>query len=383
MRVAFVVQRYGVEVNGGAEMLCRSIAELFNDKWDIQVLTTCALDYITWRNHYPEGLHRINNVLVHRFPVKSTRNNIEFSKLSAKIYGNAHTRKDEIHWMRSQGPDAPGLTQYVGSNKDKFDFFIFFTYLYGTTFWSLPLVAEKAFLAPTAHDEPPIYLSIFDELFRMPKGFIFNTPEEKEFVIDRFNIDCEKSEVIGVGVQLPSPQPEPGLTDSSLPDNYIIYAGRIDESKGCGTLFEYWSRYKKDNNDVRMVLIGRSNMEIPNSEDMIPLGFVSEAEKYALISNSKCLIMPSSFESFSIVLLEAWLCGRPVLVNGKCAVLKGQCRRSNGGLWYENYEEFEACMNFLLNNEELAVKMALCGKKYTDENYHWDIIKKKYIRLIK
>jgi glycosyltransferase involved in cell wall biosynthesis len=123
-------------------------------------------------------------------------------------------------------------------------------------------------------------------------------------------------------------------------------------------------------------------MKIPRRKDIVSLGFLSEEEKLAAIAGARCLIMPSFFESLSIVLLEAWMCGRPALVNGKCGVLKGQCQRSNGGLWYENYDEFEACLNFLLNENETALKMAANGKRFVESHYSWDQIKAKYIKLI-
>ncbi len=382
-RVAFVVQRYGLEVNGGAELHCRWIAELMRDVWDVEVVSTCALEYMTWENYYPEGQDQINGVLVHRFPVNKPRDVTKFNELCEKVFWNPHSREDGINWMKAQGPQSPKLIEYLNDNKKHFDAFIFFTYLYWTTFWGLPLVADKAFLVPTAHDEPPIYLSIFKELFSKPRGFIFNSPEEKDFLVNRFHIDCTYSDVVGVGIQFDVSILKKKSSELKLPRNYVIYVGRVDESKGCKELFEFWKAYKKkDESDLKLVLVGRSQMEIPKRDDIIPLGFLGEEDKFAAISNSRCLIMPSPFESLSMVIMEAWLCNRPVLVNGRCAVLKGQCRRGNGGLWYENFQEFEACLNFILTDENLAKRMAACGKKYTEENYNWDGIKSKYIRLV-
>ena len=382
-RVAFVVQRYGLEVNGGAELECRRIAELMTDAWDVTVLTTCALDYYTWGNHYPAGEEIINSVTVHRFPVKKKRNVKKFNKISDGIFRKPHSKEDELRWMAAQGPDAPQLVDTIKEQKDRFDVFIFFTYLYGTTFQGLPYVAHKSLLVPTAHDEPPIYLSIFEELFAKPKGFIFNSPEEKAFLKRKFDIDTSLSDVIGVGVQTDFDVGAENSYSENYPENYVIYVGRIDGSKGCPQMFDYWQRYKEKNmGDLQLSLVGRAQMEIPEHKDIVPLGFLSEQEKFAAIARAQCLIMPSPFESLSIVLLEAWLCGRPVLVNGKCDVLKGQCRRSNGGLWYENYDEFEACLNFFLNEKETALKMAANGKRFVELNYSWDQIKKKYSALI-
>jgi glycosyltransferase involved in cell wall biosynthesis len=382
-RVAFVVQRYGLEVTGGAELECRRIAELMADVWDVTVLTTCALDYYTWGNHYVAGKENINGVNVKRYQIRKKRNVKKFNKISDRIFGKSHSKEDELSWMAAQGPDVPELVEAIKAQEDDFDAFIFFTYLYATTFWSLPHVATKSLLVPTAHDEPPIYLSIFEELFAKPRGFIFNSPEEKAFLKRKFDINTSLSDIIGVGVQTDFIFDAENSYSEYFPENYVIYVGRIDGSKGCPEMFDYWHRYKaKYNGDLKLLLVGHAQMAIPEHKDIVPLGFLSEEEKFSAITGAQCLIMPSPFESLSIVLLEAWLCNRPVLVNGKCDVLKGQCRRSNGGLWYENYDEFEACLNFFLNENETALKMAANGKRFVELNYSWDEIKRKYIALL-
>ena len=382
-KVALVAQRYGLEVNGGAEFLCRWVAELMNEVWDVQVLTTCALDYMTWANHYPEGEGRIDGISVRRFPVSKPRDVAEFNRLCEHVFWNAHSYQEEIDWMNAQGPNCPDLIRFIQTNKDGFDAFIFFTYLYGTTYWGLPLVADKALLVPTAHDEPSIYLSIFKDLFRKTKGFIFNTPEEKEFLVREFAIDCSCSDIVGMGVEFDPSCFDDNECNLQIPSNYVLYAGRIDESKGCKELFEFWEKYKRNTtSDLSLVLIGRSQMDIPERKDVVHLGFVSEGDKFRVMSKAKCLIMPSLYESLSIVIMESWLCGRPVIVNAKCDVLTGQCRRSNGGLWYENYDEFEACLNFILADENISINMAEKGRKYTTDNYDSLKIKNKYLNLL-
>jgi glycosyltransferase involved in cell wall biosynthesis len=383
MKVAFVVQRYGLEVNGGAELHCRWIAELMKDIWAVEVLTTCALDYMTWVNYYQEGQGQINGVTVRRFPVVKERDVIAFNRLCENIFWNSHSREDEIEWMNAQGPNAPALMAFISDNRSNYDIFVFFTYLYATTFGALPLVANKAFLVPTAHDEPPIYLSIFKELFRKPRGFIFNTQEEKDFLVKMFDINCRCSDIIGVGIKFDSTCLNRASCSMKLPSNYVLYVGRIDESKGCRELFEFWELYKKNRHeDLTLVLIGRSHMEIPRLDDIIELGFVGDEDKFYAMSKAMCLIAPSRFESLSMVIMESWLCGRPVLVNGRCNVLKAQCRRSNGGLWYENYDEFEGCLDFLLTNDEKSQRLAVSGKNYVESNYSWDLIRRKYQRLL-
>lgn len=378
-----MVQRYGLEVVGGAELHCRWLAELMRDVWDVEVLTSCAMDYMTWANHYPAGNQNINDIMVKRFPVVRTRDVKHFNKLCEKVFNHPHTRREEIEWMKAQGPDCPSLFEHIVQHQQDYDLFIFFTYLYGTTFWGLPIVAERAFLVPTSHDEPPIYLSIFKEFFSKPRGFIFNTPEERDFLVKLFNVDCTYSDIVGIGIQFDESILNNNVLNEKLPRDYVIYVGRISESKNCQELFKFWEIYKsKNNRNLYLVLAGHSKMKLPRRKDIVYLGFVSEKEKFEAISKAQCLIMPSVFESLSMVIMESWLSSRPVLVNGKCAVLQRQCKRSNGGLWYENYEEFEACLNYLLDNKHIASIMAFQGKRYTVENYSWEHIKDKYIRIV-
>jgi glycosyltransferase involved in cell wall biosynthesis len=384
MKLAFVVQRYGLEVNGGAELLCRQIAEHLSKDFTIEIITTCAIDYVSWKNEYPEGDSSLNNVTVHRFPVDYPRDNLKFNQFSEKVFQHLHSIDDEIHWMRLQGPYSTKLLEFIENNANTYDFFIFFTYLYCTTFFGLPLVKDKALLVPTAHDEPPIYLSIFESLFLLPKALIFSTDEERNFVNLKFKNESIPHDIIGTGIDVPDTIDPIVFEQHYGLKKFIVYVGRIDESKGCKELFNYFIRYKIENPiSLKLVLIGKAVMEVPNHPDIFPLGFVSEQDKFNCIMASELLVMPSRFESLSIVLFEAWHCNKPVLVNGNCEVLKGQCIRSNGGLWYSNYEEFKECLETLLKNHNIGKILGENGKRFVDENYSWEIVEEKYLECIK
>ena len=382
-KVAFVVQRYGLEVNGGAEFHCRLVAEHLSKYFDVEVLTTCAVDYQTWKNEYPAGTETLNGVHVRRFPVDYERDLLKFNKFSEKIFGNVHTYEDEIKWMKLQGPYSTKLLNYLKNNKDEYTCFIFFTYLYCTTFFGLPLVKERALLVPTAHDEPPIYLSIFNSLFKQVRGFIYNTEEEQNFIISKFQVANIPSDVVGVGIDIPDRIDAASFVQKYNLDNFIIFVGRVDESKGCQELFDYFLRYKKEKkSSIKLVLLGKETMVVPKEADILSLGFVSEQDKFNGIKSAKLLIMPSKYESLSMVLLEAWLCNTAVLVNGKCDVLKGQCIRSNAGLYYENYDEFEGCLDLLLSDDNMRDTLGKNGLTFVLQNYSWKIIEQKYISFL-
>ena len=178
-KLALVVQRYGLEVNGGAELLMRQMAEHLNGKYDVEVLTTKAVDYLTWKDEYEKNNEVINGVLVRRFGVKKPRSIKRFGHLSMLIDKpfNMHFLEDK--WVDSQGPYCPELIEYIKANKDKYDVFVFMTYLYYTTVRGIKEVADKSILIPTAHDEPTIYYDVYKDVFTKPSGIFYCTVTEK------------------------------------------------------------------------------------------------------------------------------------------------------------------------------------------------------------
>lgn len=385
-KLAFVVQRYGLEVNGGAELLTRQLVEHVSPWYDIEVLTTKAIDYVTWKDEYTNDCDVINGITVRRFGVEKPRDIESFSAISGLVMNGAvHTREQENEWFDEQGPLVPKLIEYIGEHKDDYDAFVFTTYLYYTTVKGLPKVKDKAVLISTAHDEPPIYLDTFNELFRLPKALFYLTVEEKRFVESRFLVyeTINNHGCGGSGVEVPESIDATWLKSERGIDNYIVYAGRIDVSKGCNEMFDYFLKYKENNDsDVKLVLMGKPVMPIPESDDIISLGFVSEQEKFDVMAGAKMLIMPSEFESLSIVVLEAMTLSVPVVVNGRCDVLKGHCVRSNAGLYYKSYEEFEGCVNYVLNNPDAARLMGENGVAYVDANYTWDKITENFNYIV-
>jgi glycosyltransferase involved in cell wall biosynthesis len=385
MKIAVVIQRYGLDITGGAELHCRWIVERLATNFETEVLTTCAKDYVTWKNEYPEGLTLVNGVPVRRFKTDQTRSPRKFDRLSRRLYENPHTYFDEVNWMIQQGPYSSGLLNYIRENRNQYQRFLFYTYLYPTTYFGMQLVPEKSLFVPTAHDEPPIYFDIFKALFHLPKGIFYLTQEEKEFVTGLFHNDGIPSEVLGVGVQLPEkPDPEAFRSKFQIPEDFILYAGRIDEGKGCHQLIQYFLKYKAHaSSPLKLILIGKSAMQIPHHPDIQVLGYVSEEDKFNAMKAAVVLVAPSLMESLSIASLEAWGVGTPILANEGCSVLKGHCLKSNAGLYYSNYEEFQACLDLLLGNPELRRKLGENGVRYIQKDYQWPVIEAKLQNMIR
>lgn len=381
MKLAFVVQRCGVEVNGGAESLCLQIAQHLAAFATTEVLTTCALDYMTWENFFPEGTETIGSTVVRRFPVDRPRNVAAFNQLSAELNSKRDkaTLSEQENWMRAQGPVSSGLLDYLRAEKDSYDAFIFFGYLYATTYFGLPLVRDKAWLEPLAHDEWTIYFGMWDAFFALPKGFIFNTQAERSFLQRRFPGNPLAGPIAGIGIDPPQGvDVEKFKLRYNLTAPFLLYIGRIDASKGCEEMFDYFIRWKQEStNPHKLVLVGKEILPIPFHDDIIHLGYVSEEEKWAALSACDWIIAPSRFESLSMALLEGWSVARPALVNAACAVLVEHCRKAHGGVWFKDYNEWRMLLDGVDNDTKTVLGGQ--GRDYVREHYDWSQVETTYL----
>lgn len=385
IRVALVNQRYGLEVNGGSEYYTRQLAEHLAGFYDVEVLTTKALDYGSWENHYQEDTELIHNIRVRRFSVEKQRNAAGMRVWNRlRRYMPFARRYCENQWIDAQGPYSPELICFIESHAEDYDIFIFVTYLYYHSVRGIPKVSERAVLLPTAHDEPYIYFGIYQDIFKSCRGMIYLTPEEKIFVEQLFPVGKYPNCVTGAGVDIPEHVDNRVFREKyGVAGDYLIYAGRIDPAKGCDEMFRIFQEYKRRNqdSDLKLVLMGKAVMEIPQESDILYLGFVSEEDKFNGISGAKALWLPSQYESLSIAVLEAFALGVPVLVNGRCEVLKGHCLRSRAGWYYTNEKEALNLLKEILGSEEYEL-MAKRAKAYIRDNYQWDIIIEKIEKLI-
>lgn len=381
MKIAFVNQRYGLEVNGGSEYYTRLMAEHMAKYHDVEILTTQAKDYISWKNEYLNEQEIVNGIVVRRFPVKRERSIKRFI-LMDKICRHLHCKLVERLWVDEQGPFVPGLVHYIQRNADEYDLFIFVTYLYYTSAVGIPQVRDKAVLIPTAHDEPYIYFNYYKRIFHEIRGLVYLTPEERALVWKVFDNGNVSSAVVGIGIDTPEqPDSEAFRQRYGVDGDYYIYAGRVDSSKGCGELFDYFEKYVTNHLQAQLVVIGKVCMDIPQISQVKVLGFVSEEEKYQAIAGAKALILPSRFESLSIAVLEAMRMGVPVIVNGACEVLRGHCMRSNGGgLYYANYEEFVDCLDKMAG--ATYSDMQKKAKEYVAFNYEWEKVESQFNRFL-
>jgi glycosyltransferase involved in cell wall biosynthesis len=385
MKLAIVVQRYGADISGGAELHARYIAEHLSRHASVRVLTTCARDYVTWRNDMPAGEEVVHGIPVERFPVRRERNIADYGRRQAKVFSRTHSLQDELNWLRSEGPVVPGLLARLRRDPAEFDFVLLFSARYYQAYWGARIVPARAVLVPTAEREAAIALSLFGPIFRGVRAVMYNSPEEQAMITGLSGNGSVPGVVVGIGSEVPAQvSAERARQKFGLGNPYLIYVGRIDANKGCAELFEHFLAYAdSQSRPLDLVLIGTPVMPIPQHPRIRHLGFVGDADKFDAIAGAAALVMPSYFESLSMVALEAWALGRPVLANGRCDVLVGQCLRSNAGLYYDSAAEFCAAADRLLTDDRLARALGDNGRAYYAQHYAWPVIEGKYLEMFK
>ena len=370
MKLALVIHRYGENVAGGSEAHARGLARELRKFHEIEILTTCAKDYLSWRNEFEPGESTVDGIRVTRYPVSRTRDLARFAAVSDHVFHEPHEQGDEERWLVENGPVCPELIGAIARRSDV-DFFLCYSYRYFTGAKGARAAGARAVLVPTAEEDEAIRLPLFTELFRSVRGFLYLTPEEKELIEKVAGATPVPSRVIGSGLNVQRSGPGPRVL-LGAPDSYLLYVGRIDRNKGVDTLFRYFLWLAEEWPDCPpLLLVGHPVLEIPAHPKIRHLGYVSEDEKSSLIEGASVLLLPSRYESLSMIVLEAWALGRPVLVNAACAVLEGQCRRSNGGLYYRDYAEFRLMVRRLMGDPPLRATLGAQGEAYVTATYSW------------
>ena len=381
--------RYGEDVPGGAEQLARMFAERTAARGhEVTVVTTCARSHVDWADAFPAGRSEVGGVVVHRFPVARPRDYVEFDGLTHRVLSGRSRRPRFLQeeWMRLQGPWAPGLETWLGRHARDFDCVICVPYLYWTTWAVLRTVPGRApvLVHPAIHDEGVLRLSIFDRMFRTADAFALSTPEEVDLIASRFGL-AARGAVVGIGIAEGTGDPVRFRASAGLGDApYLAYVGRVQAAKGAGELIDYFDAYKarRPDSDLRLVLVGEPLLPVPERDDIVVTGFVDESVRDDAVAGARALVMPSYYESFSIVLADAFARGRPALVQGSCPALVGQARRSGAAVPYRGYAAFEAAVDALVGDPDLADRMGTAGREYVRREYDWEVVLDRYESLL-
>jgi glycosyltransferase involved in cell wall biosynthesis len=389
MRILFVVQRYGVEVGGGAEQHCRWLAEgLAARGHDVVVATSRALDYMTWDDHYREDDEMLAGVRIRRFGVTRPRDVAAFNELSQRIdfLGGSHSLELEDEWLLAQGPLVNGMREWLDQNCESFDVIVPFTYLYRTSQIAIEVCSGRTpiWMHATAHDEPPFHLRRILELLGRVDGFLCSTPEEADLIRESVATSAT-TEVVGVGVSLDCPaRLEETMRKYDIPLlPYCLILGRVDESKGVLEGIRFFREFKlQTQSPLRLIVVGQNVANLASDSEVTITGFVDGDELAALLFGAEFLVQPSYFESFSLALCESWLAGTPTLANGNCAPVAGQTSRSGGGLLYRTQNEFVSQAHLLHRSPLLRRKLSIAGQKFVRETFESSVVISRIERLL-
>lgn len=388
-KVAFVVPWYSQGMTGGAEFAYKNIAIRLKEKGvPVEILTTCVKEFTSdWnKNYFNEGTEEVEGMTIRRFEVKH-RDTRMFDSINYKLINNMFTTNEEQQIFMDEMINSPKLYEYIKYNSDDYQCYIYIPYMFGTTYYGIKACPEKSILIPCLHDESYAYMDPIKELFQMTKGIIYLSQAESELAESIYNIKDKYKQVIGVGIEDVA-QYDGGQFKMkyNLTNPFILYAGRKDAGKKVDLLLEYFRRFIKSNSnvDLELVLIGGGDIDI--SKDIThrvhDLGYLPMEDKYNAYKAATLFCNPSQFESFSIVIMESWYAGTPVMVNGKCEVTKQFCINSNGGFYFNNYFEFEEIIKTILNNEDIRDIVGKQGKKFAKDNFLWETVINKYIYFI-
>lgn len=383
-RYAFVIPRCGEAIGGGAETLVRILAERLAARGtSVEILTTCAKDNRTWENDYPPGRSVEQGVPVHRFKVDPRNLDSWVPKQIAISRGERLSSHDELDWM-AESVNSKDLYAHIIANHDKFDAFIFAPYLFGTSFWGSHLVPGKSFLVPCLHDEYYAYTSIMQSMFRNVAGCVFNAAPEMELAERLFG--GIPGGVVGMGFDAPSLKSVQSLKPYFAEDfPYLVYLGRKETGKNAHILIDYFVSLKEHADlggrarDLKLVVVGGgsfSDLERPSAggrEDIVDLPHVSEEEKARILKGALALCQPSQNESFSIVMMEAWLLGTPCLVSASSPVTLYHAKKSGGGLYFADGAEFAGVVDALFDGD-LRSRLGQNGRRYVESEYSWDAV---------
>lgn len=384
--LAFVCPRYGEEVLGGAETVVREIAERLRARGLlVEILTTCAIDHHTWENAYPPGMAYVNDVLVHRFPIERGDERRRRTLGDLIGAGAAVSLEEQEVWL-NEGFRSSGLFHHLMDNHDRYHTIMLTPYMFWTTYACAQIAPHKNVLRPCLHDEAFARLDIYKPIFRDARGITFNSEPEAELARSLFELP-ERWDVVAEGITVPTDvDPERFRKKYGIDGEFLLYVGRREWGKNVDVLAQYFARYMRrtSRDDLRLVLIGRGDVDIPREVRhlVMDLGFADEQDKHDAYAAATVVCQPSLWESFSRLIMEAWVGRTPVLGYGGCEVTAYHVRASEGGLVYEDPTAFEVGLSLLLEQPGLRQQMGENGRAYVLDRYRWDDVIDHLIKCI-
>jgi len=417
MKFAFITPRYGADIAGGPEHVCRLFAEQVSARHHVDVLTTCARDPRTWRNEYPEGADRMRSVLVRRFAVNQEHDRTAFRHLSTRMFGMPQGREDEHEWVRRLGPTSPALIEYLKRQHRSYDALVFFSLYHPTTVFGLAVAPERSVLFPCLRLDPALRFGIWSELLGSVKAIGYLSAAERHQTQGFFRLPTP-DEVVGLGIEAPAQQTYPRHQQDPADDMsegdpdqregsqevepteylagrgvpfrrrhriygaFVLYAGRVQPNNGCEELLEYFDAYASGNGTTTLVLMGAKLMNVPEQPHLRMGGILPERERMIAYEAADVTVAPEPDDPAAIAALESFAVGTPVLASARNAAAADYCRRANAGLYYATRDEFIEALRLLMNDPRLRARLGENGRRYIRLNHRWDAVLGRFERLM-
>jgi hypothetical protein len=373
--ITIVIPWFGPDTAGGAETQARQLAAAIRDQGaPIEVWTTVGRDSFApaTQAHYALGHDSFDGIPVRRFAIRAPQTEPYIPPAVAKRGLQAQLPNFPDHELRLLASlvSSDDLLEAVASEGEGRRF-VFMPYPFPTSFWGTLLAGDRAYLLPCLHDEPYAYYSTYRWMFRAAQCALANSPAERSLALRLFDLPADRVVVAGEGIDL-----TPVGDGARFRAKHGLHGPLL-----MAYLREYWARR---GTPIKLLLMGRDPFELPPAmrEIVLDLGYVSVQEKHDAYAAADVYVHPSLIESFSIVLMEAWLQGTPALVHADCAVTREAAETSGGGLSFGTFGEFAAALDLLLANADLRKRMGELGRKFVLDTCRWEDVAAKTISAV-
>jgi glycosyltransferase involved in cell wall biosynthesis len=417
VKLAFITPRYGAEIGGGPEHACRLLAEQVSERHDVDVLTTCASDPLTWKNDCPEGSDRMRGVLVRRFSVGQAHDQAAFRQISQRVAEPTHGRADELEWVRRLGPTSSGLIDHLKRHHRGYDALLFFSLYHPTTVHGLSVAPDRSIVFPHLKLDRALRFGLWTELLRSARAIGYLSAAERQLAQRYLQVQGDADEVVGVGVDAPPlqtyPRHQQDPADSAPADEeemsggaaeeqasylsgrgipfrrrhrlygaFALYGGRIEPDNGCEEMLEYFDTYAAADGDTSLVLMGVKMMKVPDEPYIRMAGVLPDRERMVAYEAADVTLAPGSDDLLSVSVLESLAVGTPVLASARNDAAVEHCRRAGAGLYYANRDEFAAALRLLMTNTRLREKLGENGRQYVRQHHRWEAVMGRFERLV-
>lgn len=385
-RLAVIAPRYGPQVLGGAESGIRSWAEQLAARgYAVEALTTTTLDVADWGDALLPGVEQLNGVTVRRFATAPVDAAV-FHAMLQRVNSGQRLRYDQERALMANNLRSYELERFVAAHADDYSCLIATPYLFGTSYWPATIAPDKLVQLPCLHDEPVARLELFREMLERSAAILFNSEPESDLASEQLGVANPRRARIGYGFPDDPPRGDPAAfrARTGIVGPLLLYTGRLEQAKNVPLLLDWFARYKDERpGPLTLALTGTGDVAVPPRPDVVALGMLADTQQLTdAYAAALALCQPSLNESFSIVIMEAWLQGRPVLVHADCAVTRDHVERSGGGYAPGDYASFRAALDALLADPAHADALGAGGRQYVQANYSWSHLAERMERSL-